>query len=162
MDVPGEYLKYLPQEVVQGAEIFSQRSVDVGMDDSCYVNSEGKYLPQAEALLKKYRDNAELVVTGALHCASPCIAMGIPTILIDFKGQNERFGSLSGIFKTYSKQDLLEGNIDWGARNAHVADIEGLKKLMLKNVKLSVLQALGKKVDAEELNATRQKIEAGG
>ena len=34
----------------------------------------------AEELLEKYRTQAKLVITSRLHCALPCIAMGIPVV----------------------------------------------------------------------------------
>lgn len=37
-------------------------------------------LKYAEELLSYYRDTASLVVTRRLHCALPCIAMGIPVV----------------------------------------------------------------------------------
>lgn len=37
--------------------------------------------PAAEALLRIYREQATLVVTTKIHCALPCVAMGIPVIL---------------------------------------------------------------------------------
>lgn len=37
-------------------------------------------MPYAQQLLDTYRDHASLVITTRLHCALPCIAMGIPVI----------------------------------------------------------------------------------
>ena len=42
-------------------------------------------LKQALALLDRYRDEASLVVTRRLHCALPCVAMGIPVIFLSDK-----------------------------------------------------------------------------
>lgn len=36
----------------------------------------------ARDLLREYRDHASLVVTPRLHCALPCIAMGIPVVFV--------------------------------------------------------------------------------
>lgn len=54
-----------------------------------HITHEGdtKYLPSAEkmqraqALLDLYRDEARLVITNRLHCALPCVSMGVPVIL---------------------------------------------------------------------------------
>ncbi|MGU9957180.1 MAG: polysaccharide pyruvyl transferase family protein [Arenicellales bacterium WSBS_2016_MAG_OTU3] len=35
----------------------------------------------AQELLDRYKNEAELVITSRLHCALPCIAMGIPVLL---------------------------------------------------------------------------------
>lgn len=40
----------------------------------------GVTLPCARQLLKRYRDEASLVITTRLHAALPCIAMGIPVV----------------------------------------------------------------------------------
>ncbi len=39
-------------------------------------------LALAEELLAQYRDRAKLVITSKIHCAMPCIAMGIPVIFL--------------------------------------------------------------------------------
>jgi len=47
-------------------------------------------LAMAEELLKQYRDRARLVITSKIHCAMPCIAMGIPVVfLYDTDKQND-------------------------------------------------------------------------
>lgn len=38
-------------------------------------------MSMAQELLNLYRDEASLVITSKLHCALPCVAMGIPVIL---------------------------------------------------------------------------------
>jgi hypothetical protein len=37
-------------------------------------------LKYAQDLIEFYRDNARLIITTRLHCALPCIAMGIPVV----------------------------------------------------------------------------------
>lgn len=39
-------------------------------------------LQMAEALLEQYRLRARLVITSKIHCAMPCIAMGIPVVFL--------------------------------------------------------------------------------
>ncbi len=48
-------------------------------DIPCDTPDEGMR-DKARGLLDMYRDRAELVITTKLHCALPCIAMGIPVI----------------------------------------------------------------------------------
>ncbi len=91
VDISNEYLQYIPSKLLQNAEFVNQRAVDTDKQSDFYINSEEQYLYKTQNLLNKYRDNASLVITSALHCASPCIAMGIPTILIDFEDKNDRF-----------------------------------------------------------------------
>lgn len=40
----------------------------------------------AQQLLETYRDEASLVVTSKLHCAMPCLAMGVPVVFIGRPG----------------------------------------------------------------------------
>jgi hypothetical protein len=56
-------------------------------EKACYVShSVDSKLPDqtkdayARALLAAYRDHARLVITTKIHCAMPCIAMGIPVL----------------------------------------------------------------------------------
>ena len=154
VDIPEKFLKYIPKEILNNAEIVSQKIVDSNKNISEFNNYE-KYIAQTKDILSKYRDTAGLVITSALHCASPCIAMGIPVILIDFEKKNDRFGSLDGIIKIYNKQDLISGNIDF---NPIPPDIEDLKQLMTKNVELSIKETFEEEIDKEELNKIRKKI----
>jgi len=118
---------------------------------------EGEDMPStARKLIERYRDEAALVITRKVHCASPCLAMGIPVIAI-YENQDrlERFEFLKGIFNPYSLQDLYDGKIDW---NPEPIDIEDLKKLMFENLKMSIQLSLGEDVDKEKLNAVRNSI----
>lgn len=64
---------------------------DYLIKDSIYVNQSKVELPKVsgeirrelgEHLLDYYRDNASLVITSRIHCAMPCIAMGIPVVFL--------------------------------------------------------------------------------
>ena len=156
VNIPKNYLNYIPHKLVENAEFVNQRSIDANHEASYYINSETKYLETTNQLLENYRNNAKLVITSALHCASPCIAMGIPTILIDFEKKNDRFGSLKGLIKIYNVNDLINNNIDYSPKPI---DIEHLKKLMIKNVELSIKQVFGENVNQKELNQIRNEIE---
>ncbi len=156
VNIPDEYLKFIPSDLVNNAEFINQRSVDTSRNFEFYVNSAEKYVTMTEQVLDNYRNNASLVITSALHCASPCIAMGIPTVLIDFEDNNDRFGSLKGIFNIYNKSDLADGKINF---NPETIDLEELKHLMMKNVELSVKQAFDEDIDIDELRTIREEIE---
>ena len=156
VDIPEKMLEYIPQELRENAIYVRQRSIDKNKETSFYINAEEKYIKRASKLLLEYSNNAKLVITSALHCASPCLAMGIPTILIDFEEKNDRFGSLKGILKIYSKKELIDGSINY---NPSELDIEDLKQLMIKNVELSIKQAFDEEIDINELNNLRKRIE---
>ena len=48
--------------------------------DSPQIYSHETKMAMAGELLERYRTQAKLVITSKLHCALPCIAMGIPVI----------------------------------------------------------------------------------
>ena len=74
-----------------------------------------------------YCENADLIVTSRLHCASPCMAMGIPTI---FAVEKYRHGYswLEKLLKVYTKENF--NKIDW---NPPVVEYEEIKEQMLLN-----------------------------
>lgn len=47
-----------------------------------YRNAEGNIQEYAENLYNKYKKEARIVITSRLHCAVPCMAAGIPVVLI--------------------------------------------------------------------------------
>ncbi|EHC1878375.1 polysaccharide pyruvyl transferase family protein, partial [Campylobacter coli] len=64
---------------------------------------------EAQDILEKYASEAKLVITTALHCAAPCIALGIPVILLqEDKVYEDRFSALKGILKPYTFNDLKD------------------------------------------------------
>jgi hypothetical protein len=90
-------------------------------------------LKYAHDLIEFYRDNARLVITTRLHCALPCIAMGIPVVFFgdpaDFRTSIVR--DIGGTI--YSKRlhkrgvigaigAMLDG-IDWSPRPIDVSAI---------------------------------------
>ena len=110
---------------------------------------------------ESYKKEARLVVTTALHCATPCIAMGIPVVLIatDIPENTQRFSSLTGLLKIYSFEDLKTGkiNFDLGRESQ---DFESLKFAMKENLKLSICQSMGLDVPKKELAELRKYIES--
>ena len=154
VNLPEQYHKFIPIGILKDAEIINQRHIDVGYESKEYLNTH-KYLNKAEKLLNKYSKEAKLVITTLLHCASPCIAMGIPVVLIRPEITDERFSVLDGIIKIYNYDDLKSGNINYDLK---APNIENLKKLMLRNVELSVKQAFNEDVNLQELINVRENI----
>ena len=114
-------------------------------------------LDEAESLLNKYRTNAKLVITTALHCAAPCVAMGIPTILIsDNEQENERrFSALRGILPFNTIKDLADGSVNF---EPEPVEIEPLKMAIKENLKLSIRKELGNYISEQELKDIRSYI----
>ena len=107
VDCTDEIIDFLPTSLKEGAKFISQRT---------YNYASWKDWRQcrtaAENLLEEYKAQAKLVITTALHCAQPCLAMGIPVVFInpDYN-EEDRFSSMDGIIKQYSIKELKEGHI---------------------------------------------------
>ncbi|MGI9317386.1 MAG: polysaccharide pyruvyl transferase family protein [bacterium] len=79
-----------------------------------YYDDEIK-ISMAEHLLKMYREQAKMVITSKIHCAMPCIAMGIPVVF--FGDENDyRISILRDlgvpIYSSMIKKEIRE-KIDW-------------------------------------------------
>ena len=151
VDLPEDIIESIPKELTENAIIYHQRELPH------IASREGRF-NKAEEILDNYSANAKLVITSALHCASPCVAMGIPVILINLGNEGERFTSLKNIIPIYTKQDIINGKIDF--YNVSAPDIEDLKSLMYKNLSLTIKDAISDaKQDSDELQEIRQEIE---
>ncbi|MBD5164814.1 polysaccharide pyruvyl transferase family protein, partial [Helicobacter sp.] len=148
--IPKEYLQYIPQNLSDNAIQINQQNIE-----HQNLNSE-HFESQAQNLLETYKNEAKLIITCALHCASPAIAMGIPVVLIARDQENiQRFSALSGIVPIYTLEDLEKGRVDFAPQSLN---IELLKEDMLENLKLSIKQAMGESIDTQALQAIRQRI----
>ena len=92
----------------------------------------------AKQLLNKYRDEAFLVITSRLHCASPCAAMGIPTIMV-VKEKSKRFSWLEKLVPIYDENEY--DSIDWDVKPLNY---EYFKQRMIDFIKLRVNDTLSK------------------
>lgn len=152
-EIPDAWLQYIPSDIISNSESISQRTVSLNSWDTA------DYYKAAEELLQKYKNEASMVITTALHCAAPCVAMGIPVVLIAAKPKENmsRFTALNNIIPIYTAQDLYEGKIDF---NPKEPNIEDLKKMMLENLKFSILESLQilTKSDSKLLSEIRKEI----
>jgi Polysaccharide pyruvyl transferase len=119
--------------------------------DHVYVNHyttsdsfEG-YLAQARELLAFYQARARLVITTFLHCALPCIAMGIPVVVFFPKPHDEfqrrsdeqRFSGLTQFARVHRFEDV--GAVDW---NPAPLDVEALRETIARDFRVRVGAAL--------------------
>lgn len=154
VDVPKKYLKYIPKDILKKAVFVNQRYIPINNRLDCY--NRDFYLSQTEKLLNKYKKESKLIITTALHCASPCTAMGIPVVLINDEPQNTRFDFLKGILKIYNYADFKGKKVNF---NPKAPNIEKLKEYMIKNLEISIKLAQKEDINMEELKAVREKIE---
>jgi hypothetical protein len=120
-------------------------------NDHVYVNHymvrDGfrEYLTEAKSLLAFYRTRARLVITTFLHCALPCIGMGIPVVVFlprpqyDFQETSdpERFSGLMRIAPVHRFADTAR--VDW---NPLPIDVEPIKQTITLNFQSRVAAAL--------------------
>ena len=145
-NIPKDWEAFIPQELLENCIRVTHHYKGSDMSAA------------ARELIARYRDEARLVIACKVHCISPCTAMGIPVVAISENDDcTDRVGFLKGLLKINSQQDLRDGNIDW---NPQAPNIEELKVLMLKNLKMSILSAQGNHIDRAELEDIRRKIEA--
>jgi hypothetical protein len=70
-----------------------RRAVSLTHVSSATLGDEAKRAA-AQRLLDMYRDQARLVITTRLHCALPCLAMGIPVVFFGDPEDDRRLGIL--------------------------------------------------------------------
>ena len=152
VNIPLDWEQYIPDEKLKKAERINQRGPYLQHEH--WTNT----YKRTEQLLNKYSTEAELVITTALHVASPCLAMGIPVVLIaDNPDENfQRFSALSGLIRVYTLKELQEKKINFYPENF---DIQDLKEKMLKNLELSIKQSWGDCVSSSELMEVREFIQ---
>jgi Polysaccharide pyruvyl transferase len=114
-----EFLSLIPDDLMANAEfIFQRMPVEVFPLTDKEVQQANN---MAYGLLKRYRDEAALVITSLLHAASPCVAMGIPVILVR-QDLNNRFTALSKIIPIYTPTNYT--SINWKPRPKNVETIK--------------------------------------
>lgn len=152
VDCSMEIISSLPDSIKKGAIVKDQRSFEYASWQDWRMCRTA-----AEELLEEYRQNARLVVTTALHCAQPCIAMGIPVVFINPKYiEEERFSSMDGIIPQYTLTDLKENRIVYPSE---APNIEDLKVSILRNLELTLKIHLSEE-EKEERKQVRDFIES--
>lgn len=137
VDIPIELEKMIPQELMETIEYRTNMyKVDRITGEKVMTREEAKKsYNAAKEQLVYLRDNAKLVITGRLHVAAPCIAMGIPVVLVK-KNYDERFAWIEKYIKPYSEEEWKD--IDWNPKpveyeqeKKHIKEI--LKEKLLTN-----------------------------
>lgn len=82
--------------------------IESHISSELYRKSIEVRMREVEERLKRYQE-AQCVVTSRLHCALPCLALGVPVVLIYQGRESERFEGLRQLVYTVSEDQLLEG-----------------------------------------------------
>ena len=123
IDTPESLEQFIPEDMLPNKVEISH------IIDKFSMPFDEQEIGEAYELSKKrleiYKKEAKLVVTGRLHCAAPCLAMGIPVIVVK-KNRDINMGWFDKFVHIYTEDEFER--IDW---NVKVADIEEFKKQVI-------------------------------
>lgn len=122
VDVPDALLEHIPAELVPRVERISH------MYPYQQVPADHAEADRLDALARRlclrYAEEASLVVTSRLHCAAPCLAMGIPTIVVAHN-ISDRFAWLDRYVRIHTEEHFAQ--IDW---QVEAPDLEDIKQMI--------------------------------
>lgn len=153
IDVPKSVYPYIPETIKNSAieltNIIRYKNPGntdrIPFEDACFEHEQG------EKRLALLRTTAKLVITSKLHIASPCVAMGIPVIMVkDYYG--ERFGFIDRLLPLYTPDRY--DRIDW---NPKPVEFEA-EKLKLKELVWNKIKAEVSRLQVEEMWSKKTTI----
>lgn len=108
------------------------RNEAIRVSHICYTD---KYKGEdwARNIYKTYEEEAALVITSRIHCAQPCLAMGIPVIFI-YDVCSFRYDVIRQYIPVYSLETMDQ--VNW---SPEIPELETHKKMMLQNAAAKVL-----------------------
>jgi len=115
VDINESVLEYMPVKLREKVEFCSH-----------FTNETKSVKRIAKKRYERYKNEALLVITSLLHGSVPCIAAGIPTIIVKDK-YSYRFAWLERLCRTYLSDEFSK--IDWSPKPI---EYEGHKRLLLK------------------------------
>lgn len=128
-EIPEELYEYMPESIKKDSVVLNHVFDYPNLD---YKKGALKEIDLAKKYLSRYRDEARLVITTRLHCALPCISMGIPVIVVrasEKRGSrlpDHRFCGFDKLFSFYTKDEYDQ--INW---NPAAINIEEIKRKQL-------------------------------
>lgn len=131
IDLHPSALGYIPDKIKKNAVYYRQDVPLKGRPQTIDTAHEMERISR-----DRYRElysKASLVLTSRLHVASPCIAMGVPVILIR-KGYDDRFSWIDRYIPLYDTNQSID--INW---TPQVEDFEEIKA-KIQQAAISVLQ----------------------
>ena len=133
IDIPDTLEDFLPTDIALNGVRLTQKfyRYDITKEEA------GEFeLQTARERLDELRTNARLVVTQRLHCALPCVAMGIPVILAIGHGTlDDRYTGYSDMVDIYWPE--IFDRINW---NPEAHDITDLKKQQYELLKELIIK----------------------
>jgi len=116
IDVCNELRNHIPQCIKENAINLSQ-IVTLKDDEAVQDYVVSRY--------QMYYDEAKLIITSRLHCAIPCVAIGIPVVLA-VKKVSFRFSWVEKLLHIYTPDEF--NKIDWDPSSINCEEIKTLMK----------------------------------
>ena len=134
VDIPDELYEYIPMDLKKDATIISHIVKITRTEGKKFTTDEeiNNLISQARYLFDSYKNNAKLVITSRLHAAAPCIAMGIPVILVrncfDFDGRYSWIDKYTPLYNIDKFKD-----INWNPKPIEYDSFKIQSKEFIKN-----------------------------
>lgn len=110
VDIPQKLIEHIPQELLKEKCEFMTQEIETNEPEKVALER-----------LELYRRKAKLIITSRLHCASPCLGMGIPVILArDYF--DHRYGWIDKYMPLYERKNFH--CIDWSGTVFDTNDIK--------------------------------------
>lgn len=144
VDPPKDIEKFIPQSLKKNITYITH---EILQDSKNYNEAEIKRAEELSLkLLERYKNEATLVITSRLHCAGPCLGMGIPVILAR-NYFDERYSWIGKYLPLYTP-DQFE-NIDW---NPQKVDLSDIKPKLINMAQKMLLDACDKEAIMREVH----------
>lgn len=127
-DVPYGVKKYIPDEYKKDI-VFVEHEIKAEMLPNDITPEE-----YTQKLIRRYKEEAKLIVTSRFHGAILAMALGIPVIVIN-ESFTFRFSWLKKIVPFYTREEFA--NIDWYPK---VVDFEPIKKSMIEIAQKRIIE----------------------
>lgn len=113
--LPPAVLKHIPHYLLDDAEFLSHR---LPVNEFPLAEPSRRWIDRYEEhILDRYAKDASLVLTPLLHVATPCLAMGVPVVVVR-TNSDTRFGYIEQFTRIYTPESVSQ--INW---NAEICDI---------------------------------------
>ena len=124
VDTPESIYTYIPKELTDMHELEITSHIIYGDDFPAEKRNE-----ILNEYIRKYTNEAFLIVTSRLHCISPCIALGVPVIAA-MENRSYRMSWIDKLIPLYTKSSYKE--ISWKAKPIFIEDIKTSMKAIAK------------------------------
>ena len=125
VDVHPKAVHYIPEDIMQSAEYATQ---DIPIDKNLPRQEIADIIQEkTKNIYARYYNEATLIITSRLHVAVPCMAMGIPVIVVK-DGFDKRFGWLEKFLPLYTPDQY--DAVNW---NPEPVELEEHKERLLHN-----------------------------